>query len=172
MDFIELAKQRYSCRNYKDIPVEEEKILKVLEAGRIAPSAANRQPWIFYVVSNAEKKINICSAYKRDWIKTAPVLLIICGDHSGSWKRSDGKDHCDIDIAIAVDHITLQATESGLATCWICNFDAVLCSEILKLPAHIEPMVILSLGYPADSVNPGRHDIQRKPAGEISVLDF
>lgn len=167
MDFISLAKLRYSCRNYRDIPVEEEKILKILEAGRIAPSAANHQPWFYYVVRDKDVRAKICSSYRKDWIRNAPVLIVICGDHTRSWKRIDGKDHCDVDISITADHMTLQAAESGLATCWICAFDPVLCSDTLNLPAYIEPVVILTLGYPAYNVNPDRHSVQRKPLEEI-----
>lgn len=87
---------------------------------------------------------------------------MVCGDHSVSWKRADGKDHCDIDIAIAVTHMTLMATEQGLGTCWVCNFDKQKCIAVLNLPENIEPMVLLPLGYPADVVNAERHSSNRK----------
>jgi len=163
MEFIELAKQRYSCRSYQDKTVDEGKLLKVLEAGRIAPSAVNFQPWHFIVIKEEENKKKICSAYKRDWLQQAPVIIVVCGDHSVSWKRADGKDHCDIDIAITVTHMTLMAAEQGLGTCWVCNFDMQKCSEVLNLPKHIEPMVLLPIGYPADIVDTERHSSKRKP---------
>ena len=150
MDFLELAKNRYSCRKYDSRPVEAEKLELILEAGRVAPSAANFQPWYFYVIREADNLAKIHQVYHREWFRSAPVVIVICGDHNAAWKRSDGKDHCDIDVAIATDHMTLQAAELGLATCWICNFDAEKTSELLMLPGHMEPAVILPLGYPLD----------------------
>lgn len=163
MTFLELAKKRYSVRNYLDKPVEKEKLMYVLEAGRVAPSAANFQPWHFIVFTGGEKKKRICTTYNRPWFVHAPVIILICGDHDTSWKRSDGKDHCDIDISIVADHMTLAAAEIGLGTCWVCNFDAKKTSEILCLPDHIEPIVFLSLGYPGDAEDKGsRHKIRKK----------
>jgi len=167
MSFLEIAKRRYSCRSYKNQTIEEEKILQVLEAGRIAPSAVNLQPWRFIVIKEEENRKRICTTYKREWLKQAPVIIVVCGNHKESWKRSDGKDYCDIDIAITVDHMTLMATDSGLATCWICNFDKNKCSEILCLPEYLEPIVLLPLGYPYDKVNPDRHETSRKKYNQI-----
>ena len=166
--FLEIAKNRYSSREYDSRPVELEKLELILEAGRIAPSAVNFQPWHFYVIQGAGNLEKVHPVYHREWFRTAPCVLIICGDHSSSWKRkADGKDHADIDVAITVDHMTLQATELGLATCWICNFDPVQTTEVLNLPDHLEPAVILSLGYPLDAVDPDRHKSKRKPLSEI-----
>jgi len=167
MDFLNLAKKRYSCRKYNSKPVEQEKLDLVLEAGRIAPSAANLQPWHFLIVRQKENLDKIGKAYHRDWFMTAPCVIIICGDHNKSWKRMDNKDHCDIDIAIATDHMTLQAAELGLGTCWICNFDAKLCSKLFNLPACLEPIVLLPLGYPLDTSDPERHGSKRKPLKDI-----
>lgn len=161
MDFLTIANTRYSCRSYKSDPVENEKLMKILEAGRVAPSAVNFQPWRFIVIKEDTNLQKICSTYKREWLRSAPVIIVVCGDHSKSWKRNDGKDHCDIDIAITVDHMTLQAAELGLGTCWVCNFDATKCSELLELPENLEPIVILPLGYPAENQDTIRHR-QRK----------
>jgi nitroreductase len=165
--FLELAKKRYSVRNYLSKPVEEEKLMYILEAGRVAPSAANYQPWHFIVIRNEEIQKKIWVTYNRSWFFQAPVIIVICGDHKSSWKRSDGKDHCDIDISIATDHMTLAAAESGLGTCWICNFDALKTSEILDLPEHIEPIAYLSLGYPEPSDDKGSRHLVRKNLEEI-----
>lgn len=168
MSFLELAKSRYSCRAYRSEPLERNLIEQVLEAGRIAPSACNNQPWSFFAVSSPEMKGRLNLAYSRDWFRSAPVAVVICGDRSKSWKRRDGKDYCDIDIAIAADHMTLQAADLGLATCWICNFDAEKCAETLRLSDNLEPVVILSMGYPADKPAPERHAELRKNLSEIS----
>jgi nitroreductase len=167
MEFIDIAKKRYSVRSYLSKTVDEGKLLKVLEAGRVAPSAVNIQPCHFIVIKDEMNRQKICSAYHRDWLKEAPVIIVVCGDHSTSWKRKDGKDHCDIDIAIAVDHMTLQAAELELGTCWVCNFDKQKCSEVLTLPENLEPMVILPLGYPADTTDINRHSIKRKSLDSI-----
>lgn len=170
MDFLELAKNRYSCRKYDSRPVEADKLNLILEAGRLAPSAANSQPWHFFVLTEADSLGKIHQVYHREWFRSAPAVIVICGDHRAAWKRSDGKDHCDIDVAITTDHMTMQATELGLATCWICNFDALKTSELLKLPDHMEPAVLLPVGYPMDQVDPDRHAKKRKPLTEIATF--
>lgn len=167
MDFLELAKNRYSCRKYDARPVEEEQLRLVLEAGRVAPSAVNFQPWHFYVIRGEENLQRLHPVYHREWFRTAPCVIVICGDHDRSWKRKDGKDHCDIDIGIVTDHMTLQATALGLATCWVCNFDASMTGELLELPDQLEPMVLLPLGYPLNRADPDRHNEKRKPLSEI-----
>lgn len=165
--FLELAKQRYSCRKFSDQPVEDEKIRAVLEAARIAPSAVNYQPWHFIVIRDPENLERLAKSYPRDWFRKAPVVIVVCGNHDEAWQRSDGKDHCDIDIAIATDHLTLQATDIGLATCWVCNFKPEICSEILNLPSNLDPMVLIPLGYPEDKPDINRHENKRKLHHEI-----
>jgi nitroreductase len=167
MKFLDLAKRRYSCRKFDKRPIEQDKLNLILEAARIAPSAANCQPWHFIVIQDKDVLKKIHSVYHRDWFRDAPCVMIICGDHSQSWKRKDGKDHSDIDIAIAVDHMTLQSAELGLGTCWICNFDNEICSKLLNLPSNLEPAVLLPVGYPLDSANPERHATKRKSLEEI-----
>jgi nitroreductase len=167
MDFLDLAQRRYSCRKYDSRKVDPAQLALVMEAGRIAPSACNYQPWYFIVVENPDNLAKVKNCYAKSWLESAPMLIVICGDHSRSWKRDDGKDHCDIDIAIAVDHMTLAASSLGLATCWVCKFDAVACSKLLGLPDHIEPMVLLPIGYPADFTDPGRHASLRKTIEEF-----
>jgi nitroreductase len=150
MHFNLLLKERYSVRSYKQAKVSKALITQVLEAGRMAPSASNKQPWYFISICEGEQLDKIKSVYTRDWFAKAPQYIVICGDHNTSWKRSyDSKDHCDIDISIAVDHMTLRATELGLGTCWVCHFDKELVSEIIELPEGVEPIAILPIGYPA-----------------------
>lgn len=149
MKLHDIINERFSVRKFKNTTVEHGKILQILEAARLAPSAVNFQPCHFVVIQKPESLEKIHSVYSREWIQSAPVVIIACSDHSQSWKRrSDGKDSADIDISIAVDHMTLQATELGLGTCWVCNFDAEKCSTLFNIPTHIEPVVILPLGYP------------------------
>jgi nitroreductase len=171
MSFLELAKKRCSVRKYRDAEVEEEKLRQMLEAGRIAPSAVNFQPWYFIVVRDEALRRQVGSSYKRDWIVQAPVIIVICGDHKLAWKRFDGKDHCDIDVSIAIDHMTLAAADLGLGTCWVCAFNHQVIREVFKLPEHIEPIALLPIGYPAEISDENRHDSQRKPFDEIVFWD-
>lgn len=167
MRFIDLAKLRYSVRSYLLKPLEEEKLNYILECGRIAPSAANYQPWHIVVIRDEEMKRRIATTYERKWFAEAPVILVFCGDHSAGWKRSDGKDHTDIDLSIIIDHVTLAAAELDLGTCWICNFDAKMCAEILDLPEHIEPIALLPVGYPGNVPDDRSRHLVRKNKDEI-----
>ena len=164
MEFIDVVNKRHSERRFDGKEVEKEKILKVLEAGRIAPSAVNYQPYHFIVITEKELRDKISEVYSPKWFKYAPAIIVACGDHSTSWKRKDGKDHCDIDVAIAVDHMTLAATDIGLGTCWVCAFDAEKCHEILELPDHLEVVALLPIGYPINNERPER---KRKSLDEI-----
>ena len=149
--FIELAKKRYSVRAYQNKPVEEPLLLKILEAGSLAPSACNNQPLVIIVIRKDETKKELLSAYERKWFADAPVILALCCDLSQSWRRADGKNYGDVDIAIAMDHITLAAAEAGLGTCWVGNFKAPEARRVLRLPDNIEPIVFTPLGYPAST---------------------
>ncbi|NLO98055.1 MAG: nitroreductase [Peptococcaceae bacterium] len=164
MTFIEIARKRCSVRKYKDRTIEKEKILQVLEAARIAPSAANYQPWHFIVITEKKMIEQIAEVYPSSWLSQAPVIIVACGDHSRSWKRKDGKDHCDIDLAIAIDHMTLAAADLGIGTCWVCAFDAAKCHKILALPEHLEPVALLPMGYPLEEALPEKN---RKSIEEI-----
>ena len=163
MDFIELVKNRYSCRAYKALNVEKEELDYILECVRYAPSAVNKQPWRFRIITNEGDKAKLQQCYNRDWFKTAPMYIIASVLHDEEWVRADGKHHGDIDIAIAVEHLCLAATEQGLATCWVCNFDAALCKESFALPENEEPAVIIPLGYADDQPK----EKNRKPIEEI-----
>ena len=164
MEWKELVRRRYSCRSYEDKAVPDEIVREILDEARVAPSAGNKQPWLFYVVRDPKTKRSLREAYDKDWFYTAPVVIVACGDSEGAWKRScDGKASLDIDVAIAVDHLTLAATDRGLGTCWICAFEPDAVRKHLSLPASVEPIVLTPLGYPADEPKPKK----RKPIGEI-----
>jgi nitroreductase len=171
MNFLELAKKRCSVREYDSRPVEKEKLEHVLEAARLAPSACNMQPWLFMVVQNPEILQKLYFCYEREWFRTAPACIVICGNHKISWKRKfDNKDHCDVDIAITTDHLTLAATEAGLGTCWICAFDPDKCRNALGLTdSDLEPIVIIPIGYPAKKDVWETTAKNRKKAEEIII---
>ncbi|NDV79580.1 nitroreductase family protein [Dysgonomonas sp. 511] len=169
MKLKELIETRYSVRAFMSLPVEKEKIEYILECARLSPSACNKQPWKFYVVQDKGLLAKIHKSYDRDWFKAAPTNIIVCEDTSASWKRagSDGKDHADIDAAIAAEHICLSTAEIGLGTCWICNFDPEILSGALNLPAHIVPVAIFPIGY-IDEEKSRPAEKLRKPLSEIT----
>lgn len=166
MTFKELTDARFSVRSYTDEPVSDDQLNYILECARLAPSAVNFQPWHFYVVTKDEDKAKLHKCYKRDWIQTAPMYIICCVRHDEEWVRKyDQKDHGNIDIAIAVEHICLAAAEQNLGTCWVCNFDANLCHELFSLPENEEAAVIIPLGHPAS-------DVERKQKTRKSIEDI
>lgn len=167
MNFLDLVKQRYSCRSYQAKSVEQEKVDYVMECVRFAPSAVNKQPWRFHVISSDSDKEKLRQCYNREWFTTAPMYVIASILHDEEWVRSDGKRHSDIDIAIAVEHLCMAATEQGLATCWVCNFDADLCRQLFSLAANEEPAVLIPLGYAADAPK----EKVRKTTEEIIVRE-
>ncbi len=150
MRFLDLTKQRYSCRSYQERAVEKEKIEYVMECVRMSPSAVNRQPWRFRVVESDADRQRLCQCYNREWFATAPTYIIASVLHNEEWVRSDGKHHGNIDVAIAVEHLCLAAAEQGLGTCWVCNFDVELCSRLFDIPANEEVAVLIPIGYAAD----------------------
>ena len=163
MDFLELARARNSIRGYLPDPVDDTLLSKVLEAGRLAPSAANRQPWHFIVVREPEQKEALREAYDRQWFMSAPVVIVVCVELDSAWQRSDGVNYAMVDGAIAMDHITLCAADLGLGTCWIGAFDPETLRRTLALPGHIEPMAMTPLGYPDAEPRPK----DRKPAESV-----
>ncbi|MCW0481291.1 nitroreductase family protein [Gaoshiqia sediminis] len=165
MNLLELTQKRHSVRSFSGQPVESEKLAYILECARHAPSAVNYQPWKFYVITKPEAKEKLQQIYPRKWFETAPMYLLACGDSSQSWKRSfDGKDHLDIDVAIAVEHICLAAAEQGLGSCWVCHFDTDLCQKEFGLPHEMVPVAIIPLGYPAKETT---RQTDRKALSEI-----
>lgn len=145
-----LAVSRYSCRAYDPAPVPDDTLTAVMDVVRLAPSACNRQPWLFILADSADERQAILDAYPREWAATAPHFIVACGLHDRAWHRgADGKDHTDIDVAIAVEHLCMAATSMHLGTCWICNFDPAKIAAAFNLPAHIEPIAIIPIGYPA-----------------------
>lgn len=150
MNLRELCESRYSARSYLEKEIEKEKIDYILECARLAPSAANFQPWLFYVVTAKEVREEIAKSYDRAWFAKAPLYIVACKNTSQSWKRanSDGKDHGDIDVAIAAEHICLAAYEQGLGTCWVCNFEPETLRQALNIEEqYVEPVVIFPIAY-------------------------
>ncbi len=166
MDFLELAKKRYSVRAYKETPVEKEKVARILEAARVAPSAANLQPTRLVVVDDEagmEKLGMAANTYG------APLAIIVCADCARAWKHpADGKSTADIDASIATDHMMMEATSLGLGSVWICWFDPDTIVRQFDLPESLEPVNILAIGYSNESAkSPDRHADERISLGEL-----
>jgi len=155
MNFMELLQKRYSVRAYKPDPVEDDKLHQVLEACRLAPSAANRQPFRLIVIHTAGREKELQRVYHRSWFSQAPLVICACALPDQAWyRRSDNKNYSYVDVAIVVDHLTLAATELGLGTCWVAAFDVAAAREMLELPDEVEPVAFSPLGYPADQPGP------------------
>ncbi len=163
MELWEAIVNRYSVRAYKPEPVEEEKLLRVLEAARLAPTAANRQPFQIIVVHTAGREDELRRIYNSKWFVQAPIVLCVCGLPAKGWTRSDGKNYTDVDVAIVMDHLILCAASLGLGTCWIGAFNPAAAREVLQLPDGVEPIVWTPLGYPADQPR----EKQRLPLDEL-----
>lgn len=169
MNIDKLFLERRSVRSFSDKPIDKKIVLELLNAARMAPSAVNYQPWRFFVCTSDEIKQRIVESYPRNWFKSAPLYIVACADKSQSWKRpSDEKDHGSIDVAIAVTHLMLKATERGLGTCWVCNFDAAILKEALNLDKVLEPVAIIPLGYPDPSKINTKAEKNRKSVSEFT----
>ena len=150
MDFITIAKQRMSVRNYKKTKVEPEKLEKILEAAHVAPTAANLQPVHLIAVQSEEGLAKIGKAAS---IYEAPLAIIVCADHNKAWVRPfDQKQTGDIDASILTDHMMLQATELGLGTCWLGAFSNEQVQQVLGITDAV--VAVSPIGYPAESPSP------------------
>jgi nitroreductase len=154
MDVIEVIKKRRSVRSYTDKPVERDKIQRLLEAARLAPSASNRQEWRFVVVTDEKRRAALAeAANNQEFVAQASVVIAACAEHDGHVMRC-GQACYPIDVAIAVDHMTLQAVAEGLGTCWIGAFYEDQVRQILGIPEEIRVVELLTVGYAAGSPGP------------------
>ena len=163
MEVIEVIRNRRSVRSYTNKPVEREKIERMLEAARLAPSASNRQEWRFVVITDPQRRAALAkAATEQQFVAQAPVVIAACAETDGHVMRC-GQPCYPIDVAIAIDHMTLQATAEGLGTCWIGAFYEEPTREILGIPKEIRVVELLTVGYPAGP--PGR--LSRLPLERI-----
>jgi len=146
---MEIIKRRCSVRSYQEKPVEEEKLKGILEAARLAPSANNRQEWRFIVVQDKKKRESLMKAAKNQvFVGEAPVIIACCAE-TDNHLMTCGQLCYPIDVAIAIEHMVLKATEEGLGTCWIGAFYEEQVKDILDIPENIRVVELLTLGYPA-----------------------
>lgn len=167
--FLELAKSRYSVRAYESRAVEEEKITAILEAGRVAPTAANQQPCIFLVLNDSASLEKLSKACAPHGPHGAPLAMIVCADPNVALVRPfDSASMVAVDSSIAADHMMLCAQDLGLSSCWIAYFDPAILKKLFNLPDNLTPVNILAIGYGADAPkSPDRHSKTRKPLESI-----
>ncbi len=155
MEYQDLIRKRYSVRAFDSRPVEDNKLSRILEVARLAPTAANRQPFRIVIVRTEGRKEELLRVYGREWFVQAPLVLAVCALPGESWKRkTDGWNAAEVDAAIAMDHLILASADEGLGTCWIAAFDPAAAREVLGLPDDVIPVAFTPLGYPADSPGP------------------
>lgn len=166
MALLDLLRKRYSVRAYKPDVVEHEKLQKVLEAARLAPTAANRQAFKIIVSKTAGRQEELRRIYNKDWFVQPPYILGIVRVKGADWtRRSDQKTYGEVDAGIVFDHLVLEASELGLGTCWIGAFDPAAAVSVLQLEPDWEPIAFTPLGYPAD----GTARKIRKPLADLVV---
>ncbi len=169
MNFSELAKKRYSVRAYKPDPVPDDKLQQVLEAARLAPTAANRQPFKLIVIHTAGREEELSRIYGRPWFVQAPLVICACGISEQGWVRRDGKSYIDVDVAIVMDHLILAAADLGLGTCWVGAFDASALNRLFGLSDNLIPAAVIPVGYAAGEIPPQR---PRRSLQEILLKPF
>ena len=166
MNFLDIAKSRYSVRSYNGKKVEKEKLENILMAAHVAPTAANLQPVRLIVVQEEE---GLAKVGKATNIYGAPLAIIVCADHSKAWTRPfDSKSTTDIDASILTDHMMIEATEQGLGSVWVCYFKPDIVKKEFNLPDNLEPVNILAIGYTDDKISDiNRHNNMRIPISEL-----
>ena len=168
MDFYEVILKRRSIRSYKSDPIPANSRARIITAVNAAPSACNLQPVTFKLVKNPVLKEALAASCRQDFPAEAPALLAVIVNQSESWKRGDGFDSADTDMAIAMEHFQLAAAAEGLGSCWICAFDALKAAEVLQVKAPCRVAALAPLGYPAAPPRP----FTRKAESQIfEVID-
>lgn len=166
MDFNKLSAERYSLRKFSDAPIEQEKLALVLEAGHNGPTAHNKQPQRIFVLQSPEalEKADACT----DMHFHAPMTLVVAYDPADAWVRElDGKNHGEIDAAIAATQMMLQAADLGLGTTYVGVFDPVKLLDAFPEMEGLVPIAMLPIGYPAENARPSRLHTARKPLEDI-----
>ena len=171
MDFLKLARERYSVRKFEQRPVEREKIELILQAGHVAPTACNLQPQRILVIDGKEglEKLKGCTKSHFD----APAALLVCYEKEACWKRMryDGKPSGEIDASIVTTHMMLEAADIGLGSTWVMSFDPEAMRKEFSVPENYEIVALLVLGYPAPDAEPYPGHMQFKPTEEIVSYD-
>ena len=173
VSFIDLCHTRRSVRTFEDRPVEQEKIDLILEAGRVSPTAANKQPQVIYVLRSVEAMDRAREVAGR-MMHNATTALLVCYDSNESWKGENfgepDYDGGEVDAAIVTTSMMMEATDLGVGTLWVRGFNALKASEVFELPDHIHPVCFLVLGYPTQAVLAKPHTPRKELEETVSVL--
>ena len=165
-NMLALSQERFSARKFTPEAVSQEDLDYIMECVRLAPSAVNRQPWRWLIVRSEEAKKKLQDCYDREWFKTAPIYIIGMKNVNENWvRRYDEKPHGDIDVAIVAEHLCLAATEKGLGTCWVCNYDTAKMQQFFPREGY-EAVVIIPVGHFAEDCP--RAEKKRKEMSEIT----
>jgi nitroreductase len=164
VDVLDVIAQRYSVRGYRSDPVDDETLATVLEAARLAPTAANRQPFRVLVIRTRGREEELARLYGKAWFVQAPLVLAVVAVPGEAWRRMDNKPYDEVDAAIAMDHLILAAASLGLGTCWVAAFDPAVARQVLGLPGDVEPVAFTPLGYPATAPPESK---ERRPLEEL-----
>lgn len=161
MDFYQLIENRESIRDYdSNRKISDAVLNRILNAGRLAPSASNRQPWTFILVSSEEKLGKVRDCYHSEWFKQAPYILVTIGHKSQSWVRNyDKYNSLETDLTIAMDHMILAAENEGVGSCWIIDYDIL--AKAIELKQDEAIYCITPLGYQNDGFSKKRNKIRK-----------
>lgn len=171
MEFNDILNRRYSCRAFAAKGVEPEKLDRILEAGRIAPTAVNKQPVHIWAVSHPETLEAIKGVTRSNY--GAPLILVVGCCPVEAWvRRYDGKNGAEVDAAIVATHLMLVAENEGLATLWVGSFDPALLRDILTGAEGYELVAMINVGYPATESQPSAMHGERKPMGVLVTRDI
>ena len=163
MEFLDLARERYSVRKFASTPVEDEKVQRILEAARLAPTGKNNQPQRIYVARSEEALGKMAEVSPCTY--GAPLVFALCYDESEEWvDANDSTRHSgDIDAAIVGDHMIFAAWEQGIGSCWVLLFDPAKLVDALDIPEGVKPVVLIPMGYAAPDAKPApRHEARRR----------
>lgn len=163
--FLDMTKERWSVRKFKQEQISDEHMARILEAGRNAPSACNYQPQRVLVLQSDEALAQIRSI--THWAFNAPTVLLVCADLAESWKNVDGCDSAEVDAAIALDHMMMEAWECGVGSTWVRGFDERVMRQALNLPRTWKVVAMMPMGYPAETAHPSTWYFSRKSNEEL-----
>ncbi len=168
--FYDLVSRRKSVRQYADKDVEEEKLARILEVCRRAPSAANCQPWHFIVLKKTGREKFDRKVLSKEGLRSAPLIIVACAEPDKAWVRHyDGANYAWVDLAIAVTEMVTAATAEGLGTCWVAAFDPKVVRKLLGIPQELQIVALLTIGYPSSPLV--KEEKNRKPLEEIVRYD-
>ena len=166
MDFIDVLQKRYSCRSFAAQAIEPEKIIRILEVGRIAPTAVNKQPVHIWAVSKPETLEAIKGVTRSNY--GAPLLLVVGCKPADAWvRRYDGKNGAEVDASIVATYLMLAAENEGLATLWVGSFDPAQLKDILPGTEGYELVAMINVGYPSPDSKPSPMHETRKALDEF-----